>query len=63
MELSALLDGLLEVKYDPTPRQHQDELREKFEREFSNAALVVICIVLAAALLGWTYWIGLPDAN
>jgi len=46
--------------YDHERRQHQDELRTKFECEFRDALLVIVCIVMAAALCGWCYWLGLP---
>ena len=49
--------------YDKSPKQHQDELRERFERQFSDTALVVICVVLAAVLLASCYWLGLPKVE
>jgi hypothetical protein len=60
--VSASIHGLLEPvsAYDRERPQHQDELREKFEIEFRDALLVVVCIVAAAALCGWCYWLGLP---
>lgn len=59
MGVSTALDGLLDVSaYDQEARQHQDELREKFEIEFRDACLVIACLVAAASVFGLAYWMG-----
>ena len=44
--------------FDQVPRQHADEVFERFTREFSDAAMVVLILVLAGVVVAGAYWIG-----